>query len=165
MNCDGVVLLHSDGQYDPKYLEQFINLILIDGVDVVQGSRMQIPGLALKGGMPLYKYLLNKIITRIENMIFKTTYSEFHSGYMSYSRNALKNIAFEKLSNKFHFDGEMLIMTKLKGLVFKTISINTYYGSGTSSLNPFSYGLQIILVVMKYLLNYYNFSVNIKRFD
>ena len=164
-NCDGVVLLHSDGQYDPIYLEQFLDLILNDGIDVVQGSRMIITGLALKGGMPLYKYWLNKIITKIENMIYKTKYSEFHSGYMSYSNKALKNIAFEKLSDKFHFDGEMLIMTKLKGLVFKEISINTYYGKETSSLNPIYYGWQIILVIIKYLFNYYNFSVDIKRFD
>ena len=115
--------------------------------------------------MPLYKYWLNKIITKIENMIYKTEYSEFHSGYMSYSNKALKNIAFEKLSNKFHFDGEMLIMTKLKSLVFKEISINTYYGKETSSLNPTYYGWQIILVIIKYLFNYYNFSVDIKRFD
>jgi glycosyltransferase involved in cell wall biosynthesis len=163
--CDGVVLLHSDGQYDPIYLERFIDEILNKEIDVVQGSRMIIPRMALQGGMPLYKYYLNIIITYVENKIFNTNYSEFHSGYMGYSKNALNSVPFEKLSNTFHFDGEMLIMTKLKKLKFKEIAITTYYGEDTSSLNSFFYGLQIIRVVINYILGRYNLNSNKNRFD
>ena len=126
---------------------------------------MIVPKLALEGGMPLYKYILNIIITFFENLIYRTNYSEFHSGYMGYSKNALKNIYFEKLSNKFHFDAEMLIMTKLKKLTFKEISIETHYGKESSSLNPFFYALQIISVVLRYIVGYYDFEVDINRFE
>lgn len=163
--CDGVVLLHSDGQYDPIYLEKFIDEIVNKSMDVVQGSRMRISRMALKGGMPLYKYYLNIIITYVENKIFNTNYSEFHSGYMAYSKRALNRIPFEKLSNTFHFDGEMLIMTKLKKLKFKEIAITTYYGEETSSLNPLSYGFQIIRVVINYIFGRYNINSNTNRFD
>ena len=164
--CDGVVLLHSDGQYNPKYLRKFLNFIEKDEVDVVQGSRMINPGEAIKGGMPLWKYALNKITTFFENLLYKTDYSEFHSGYMAYSRNALKNIPFENLSNTFHFDGEMLIMTKIKNLKFKAFPIETHYGDETSSLNPLSYAFQIIAVVLNYIKRkYHSIKVNENRFD
>ena len=154
-DCDGVILLHADGQYDPKYLSFFIEL-LEKGYDVIQGSRMVEPGKALKGGMPLWKYFLNKFVTFIENLIFNTKFSEFHSGYVAYSSKTLKKISFEKLSDTFHFDGEMLIMSKLKKLKFTDFSISSYYSEETSSLNPFKYGLQVLNVILKYLKGYYH---------
>ena len=154
-NCFGVILLHADGQYDPEYLSSFIDL-LEKGYDVIQGSRMVEPRKALLGGMPHWKYFLNKLVTSIENLIFNTNFSEFHSGYVAYSSKALKKISFEKLSDTFHFDGEMLIMTKIKNLKFIHFSISSYYGKETSSLNPFKYGLQVLSVILKYLRGYYH---------
>ncbi|MDB9776153.1 glycosyltransferase family 2 protein [Alphaproteobacteria bacterium] len=155
-NSDGVILLHSDGQYHPKYLNKIINFIESDKIDVVQGSRMMNKGDALRGGMPLWKYVLNKMTTFFENKIYRTNFSEFHSGYMAYSNNALRKIPFESLSNTFHFDGEMLIMTKINKLKFVSFPIDTHYGDETSSLNPISYGFQIISVVLSYIFGKYN---------
>ncbi|MAV82945.1 MAG: hypothetical protein CMI90_05750 [Pelagibacteraceae bacterium] len=163
-NCEGAILLHSDGQYHPKYLKKIIDLINISKNDVVQGSRMMNKGEALKGGMPYWKYILNKLTTFFENVIYRTSFSEFHSGYMAYSNKALKKIPFEKLSNTFHFDGEMLIMTKLKKLKFDCFPIETHYGEESSSLNPIKYGIQIILVVLRYIFNKYNISADENRF-
>ena len=83
---------------------------------------------------------------------------------MAYSNKALKKIPFEKLSNTFHFDGEMLIMTKLKKLKFDCFPIETHYGEESSSLNPIKYGIQIILVVLRYIFNKYNISADENRF-
>lgn len=162
--CAGVILLHADGQTAPKYLETFINILVEEKADVVQGSRMLIPKQALKGGMPLWKYCLNKVVTKFENIIFNTNYSEYHSGYKGYSNKALRYIGFENLSDRYHFDGEMLIMTKIKGLNFKEFPVDSYYGEETSSLNTFNYALHISRGIIRYILNHYNFEVDVDRF-
>ena len=84
---------------------------------------------------------------------------------MAYSNNALRKIPFEKLSNTFHFDGEMLIMTKLKKLDFQSFPIDTHYEDESSSLNPIKYGFQILLVIFRYLFKKYDIQANEKRFD
>ena len=106
---------------------------------------------ALKGGMPLYKFVSNKALTFIENLSFGMKMAEFHSGYMLYARKALLEIPFNKLSNSFDFDLEMLVMAKIKGLRIVEVSIPTIYAGETSHLNPVKYGFDVLAVVRDYL--------------
>ena len=96
-NFDFVALLHGDGQYAPEYLEKLIDPLSQNNIDAVFGSRMIIKGAALKGGMPLYKFIGNKVITFFQNFLLSTNFSECHSGYRAYRVNSLKknSISFE----------------------------------------------------------------------
>src|SRR5579872_199117 len=101
--ADAAILLHSDGQYSPERIPELLRPFDEDTADMVQGSRM-LSGGARQGNMPLYKFLANKTLTAIENRAFGLKLAEYHSGYMLYSRKAMENIPFEKLSNSFDFD-------------------------------------------------------------
>ena len=129
-----VVLLHSDGQYAPEILPQLLRPLEEGWADIVQGSRMLNKRDALKGGMPLYKFLANVGLSALENLVFGLNFAEYHSGYMLYSRKALEAIPFERLSDTFHFDGEMLFVGAKKGLRVKEIAIPTLYGDEVLSL-------------------------------
>jgi len=144
------ILLHSDGQYSPEKIPDLIKPFDNNQADIVQGSRMMGDG-ALKGGMPLYKFVSNKALTFIENLSFGMKMAEFHSGYMLYARKALLEIPFNKLSNSFDFDLEMLVMAKIKGLRIVEVSIPTIYAGETSHLNPVKYGFDVLAVVRDYL--------------
>ena len=149
------VLLHSDGQYAPEIMHTLLDPFE-HGYDVVQGSRM-LAGGALKGGMPLYKYLGNKFLTFLENLAYGLNMAEYHSGYMLYSKRALENIPFEKLSNTFHFDGEMLLMAAKKKLRVKEIPIPTRYSTEKSHLNPFTYGIDVLKIIYRNWRGKYDF--------
>lgn len=144
------ILLHSDGQYSPEKIPDLIKPFDNNQADIVQGSRMKGGG-ALKGGMPLYKFAANKALTFIENLSFGMKMAEFHSGYMLYARKALLEIPFNKLSDSFDFDLEMLVMAKIKGLRIVEVPIPTIYASETSHLNPVKYGFDVLAVVRDYL--------------
>jgi glycosyltransferase involved in cell wall biosynthesis len=144
------ILLHSDGQYSPEKIPDLIKPFDNDQADIVQGSRMMGNG-ALKGGMPLYKFLANKALTLIENLSFGMKMAEFHSGYMIYARKALLEIPFNKLSDSFDFDLEMLVMAKIKGLKIVEVPIPTIYADETSHLDPIKYGFDVLKVVRDYL--------------
>src|SRR5882757_5559619 len=98
---DIVVLLHGDGQYAPEFLPQLVEPLLRGEADAVFGSRMLTRGGALKGGMPLYKYIGNKILTRVENRMLGTVLTEFHSGYRAYRTKALCEVPFEYNTDAF----------------------------------------------------------------
>ncbi len=155
--ADIVVLLHSDGQYAPEELSRLAQPLIVDEVDIVQGSRM-LAGGALKGGMPFYKYLANKFLSKLENWCYGMNLAEYHSGYMLYSRRALVTIPFEKLSNTFHFDGEMLFVGHDYGLRIKELSIPTRYAEEKSHLQPIRYGLDVLKIMWQYKQGKYNFS-------
>jgi hypothetical protein len=123
--------------------------------DLVQGSRILGKG-ALKGGMPFYKFVANKFLTALENISFGMRMAEFHSGYMLYSRKALTEIPFNKLSDSFHFDLEMLVMAKIKGLRITEVPIPTIYADEVSHLNPIRYGFDVLSVVRGYLTGKYH---------
>src|SRR5277367_3784362 len=106
---DFVALLHGDGQYAPECLPDLIKPLVQTGAAAVFGSRLITPNGALQGGMPLYKYVGNRILTWIQNRLLRTHLSEFHSGYRLYSVDALRSIPFERNSNGFHFDTEIII--------------------------------------------------------
>lgn len=148
-NFDAVILLHGDGQYPPELIEEMITPILNNEADAVFGSRMLVRWKALKGGMPLYKYFGNRILTFLQNKILGSQLSEFHSGYRAYSVKALNSIPFEKNSNDFHFDTEIIIQFILKNLRIKEISIPTYYGDEICYVNGLKYAWHVINATIK----------------
>lgn len=154
--ADVVVLLHADGQYAPEELPKLVEPFTSEAADIVQGSRMMEGRAALRGGMPRYKYVANRGLTAIENMAFGLQMAEYHSGYMLYARHTLQEIPFERLSNSFCFDQEMLIMAKVKGLKIVQRPIPTHYGDEISHLKPIRYGLHVLSLVWAYKRGYYH---------
>jgi len=154
--ADVTILLHSDGQYSPEKIPDLLKPFDEDRADIVQGSRI-LGGGALKGGMPIYKYVANRCLTAMENWTFGMNKTEYHSGYMVYSHKCLKAIPFNKLSDSFHFDLEMIVMAKIKGLRLMEVPIPTIYADEISYLNPILYGLDVLSVVIKYKRGKYYF--------
>ncbi len=155
---DGVgvaVLLHSDGQYSPEKIPDVLEPFAKNEADIVQGSRM-LGGGALKGGMPFYKYVSNKMLTAVENWAFGMKMAEYHSGYMIYNRRTLEAIPFNQLSDSFDFDLEMLVTAHILGLRIKEIAIPTIYGDEVSYLNPIKYGLDVLDICRRYRRGYYH---------
>lgn len=141
---DAVILLHGDGQYAPELIPQMIQPILDDSADVVFGSRMIRKTDALRGGMPIYKWLGNQILTTLQNRILKTQLAEFHTGYRAYSVKALASIPFQYNSNYFDFDTDIIIQMLDTGKRIKEIPIPTYYGDEISRVNGIRYGFLIL---------------------
>ena len=155
--ADIVILLHADGQYAPEEMPRLVQPLIDDEADIVQGSRI-LGGGALKGGMPLYKYIANVLLSWLENICYGMKMGEYHSGYMLYSRKALETIPFEKLSDTFHIDGEMLFVGNDYSLRIKQVGNPTCYAGETSSLKPIKYGLDVLKIMLKYKLGKYNFK-------
>lgn len=153
--ADIVVLLHADGQYAPEALPELLRPLEMEVADIVQGSRMLKKGNALRGGMPIHKFIANIILSTLENAIFGLHFAEYHSGYMLYNRKALEVIPFLTLSNTFHFDGEMLFVGAKKGLRVTEIPILTHYGDETSHV-PFVYVFHVLGIMLSYLRGKYN---------
>lgn len=141
---DIVALVHGDGQYAPECLPELLQPLLEEEAGAVFGSRMISRFAALKGGMPLYKYVGNRILTAIQNRVLATSLSEFHSGYRLYSVNALRRIPFDRNTNDFHFDTEIIIQLVRAGLTIKELPIPTYYGDEISHVNGIKYAMQVI---------------------
>jgi len=153
--ADVAILLHSDGQYSPEKIPDLLKPIDDDQADLVQGSRMLGKG-ALKGGMPLYKFIANKCLTVLENIAFGMKLAEYHSGYTLYSRKILLEIPFNKLSDSFDFDLEMIVMAKIRKLRIVEVPIPTIYADEVSHLNPVKYGFDVLSVVRSYLRGKYH---------
>lgn len=153
--ADVAILLHSDGQYSPEKIPDLLKPFDSNGADLVQGSRI-LGKRALQGRMPLYKFVANKCLTAIENVAFGMKMAEFHSGYMLYSRRTLLEIPFHKLSDSFHFDLEMIVMAKIKGLRIIEVPIPTIYADEISHLKPIQYGFDVLSVVWSYLRGKYH---------
>jgi glycosyltransferase involved in cell wall biosynthesis len=143
------IVLHADGQYSPEKIPEILDVFDRDAADIVQGSRM-LGGGALKGGMPFYKFVANKSLTALENWAFGLHLAEYHSGYMAYSRKALEQIPFERLSASFDIDLEIIVLARVKGLRFAEIAIPTIYAGEKSHLHPIKYGLDVLSVVRGY---------------
>jgi glycosyltransferase involved in cell wall biosynthesis len=146
---DYVILLHGDGQYAPEYLPQIVSALGDPTVDAVIGSRMLNRWDALRGGMPLYKWVGNQFLTGIENRMLATRLSEFHSGYRAYKVAALREIRFQLNSDDFHFDTEILIQLIRSGRKIVEIPVPTFYGDEISRVNGVRYGLNCIKAVTK----------------
>ena len=143
-----VVLLHGDGQYAPEVLPKLLNQISLKSCDVVMGSRMINKKLALKGGMPLYKFIGNIILTKIQNFLLGTNFAEFHTGYRIYSINSLKKIPFYLNTKDFHFDTEILIQLVINNERIKEISIPTFYGNEICHVNGMKYAFNVIRMTL-----------------
>jgi glycosyltransferase involved in cell wall biosynthesis len=156
--ADIVAMLHADGQYAPEILPTLLRPLEAGEADIVQGSRMMDHKAALRGGMPVYKFVANVGLSTLENLVYGLHFSEYHSGYMLYSRKALQTIPFKKLSNTFHFDGEMLFVGAKRGLRVKEISIPTLYEDEVSHVKPVQYGFHVLGIMGKYVLGKYDFK-------
>jgi 2-polyprenyl-3-methyl-5-hydroxy-6-metoxy-1,4-benzoquinol methylase len=146
---DFVALLHGDGQYAPECLPALLEPLRTGEAGAVFGSRMMTPANALKGGMPLYKFAGNRILTWIENKLLRSRLSEFHSGYRVYSVKALEAIPFERNSNDFHFDTEIIIQLLIAGIPIRELPIPTYYGDEICHVNGLRYAANVVLAAAK----------------
>lgn len=149
---DLVVMLHADGQYAPEVLPDILAPILSGEAEVVIGSRMLRPGVALSGNMPLYKYLGNIFLTKIQNFITGMELSEFHSGYRAYRTSLLRSLPFWENTDEWHFDTQILLQAKKLGARIKEVPIPTYYGKEICNVNVLIYGINCLLSVLEYFL-------------
>ncbi|MBV8550919.1 MAG: glycosyltransferase [Acidobacteriaceae bacterium] len=148
---DIVVLLHGDGQYAPELLSHMYAPLVRGEADAVFGSRMMKDfGGPLKGGMPLYKYAGNRLLTVFENRALGLNLTEFHSGYRAYNVHALAQIRLDKLTNDFHFDTEIIIKLHHQNFRIKEVPIPTFYGDEICRVNGMKYARAIVHAVRRY---------------
>lgn len=155
VGADIVIMLHPDYQYTPKLIASMTYIIANDLYPVVLGSRILGKG-ALAGGMPLVKYISNRILTGIENLMLNKKLSEYHTGYRAFSVDVLKSINFEENSDDFIFDNEMLAQIFYKGYDIAEITCPTKYFPEASSINlrrSAIYGLGVLKVSFIYRLS------------
>jgi len=141
---DVVALVHGDGQYAPECLPDLLAALSGDETGAVFGSRMTTRFGALKGGMPLYKYIGNRILTGLQNWILHSSLSEFHCGYRVYSVRALTRLPFERNTNDFHFDTEVTIQLLRAGFRIKELPIPTYYGGEICNVKGLKYAFNVV---------------------
>jgi glycosyltransferase involved in cell wall biosynthesis len=148
---DIVVLLHGDGQYAPELLSHLYAPLARGEADAVFGSRMMKDfGGPLKGGMPLYKYLGNRILTALENRALGLHLTEFHSGYRAYNLHALSQINLDHLTDDFHFDTEIIIKLHHQNFRILEVPIPTFYGEEICYVNGLKYAQAILRAVYRY---------------
>jgi glycosyltransferase involved in cell wall biosynthesis len=153
--ADAVVMLHPDYQYDPRVIPYALGLLSCGICDVIIGSRIRSRSEALKGGMPLYKYLSNRFLTIIENIILGQNLGDFHSGFRVYRREVLETIPYETNSDDFVFDSEFLTQAVYFGFKIGDIPIPARYFKEASSINfwrSLKYGIQTFGVMVKYVI-------------
>lgn len=147
--ADAVALLHGDAQYAPEELPKLLGPVCRGEADAVFGSRMLEPFAALRGGMPLYKYVGNRILSTTQNWLLRTKLSEFHSGYRVYSVPFLKRLNFKLNSNDFHFDSEIIIQLLNAGGRIEELPIPTYYGDEICRVNGMKYAKDVVRVTLQ----------------
>jgi len=154
LNPDIIIMIHPDYQYDPKLIPALVAMIESGNYDVVLGSRI-LGGGALKGGMPLYKYISNRFLTFFENLCTGIKLSEYHTGLRAYKTKVLKTINFKKNSNDFVFDNQILLQIIAKNYRIGEISCPTKYFKEASSINfirSLRYGVGCVYWSIIYLL-------------
>jgi len=152
--ADIVVMLHPDYQYSPKLVTAMASLVASGHYDIVLGSRI-LGGQALRGGMPAYKYVANRLLTFAENLALGVKVSEYHTGFRAFSRAVLETLPLEENSDDFVFDNEMLVQAVAFGFRIGEISCPTKYFKEASSINflrSLQYGLGVLGTAGKYLL-------------
>jgi glycosyltransferase involved in cell wall biosynthesis len=146
---DFVALVHGDGQYAPECLPELVKPLSDGQADAVFGSRMMSRTGAIKGGMPLYKYIGNRLLTWFQNRTLGVGLSEFHSGYRVYAVRALRRIPFHLNANVFHFDTEIIIQLVIAGQRIKELPIPTYYGDEICHVNGLKYAWDVVVATAK----------------
>jgi len=152
--ADIIVMVHPDYQYTPKLITAMVSMIAFDVYDVVLGSRI-IGGGALKGGMPVYKYIANRFLTAFENIMLGSKLSEFHTGYRAFSREVLEGLPLHNNSDNFVFDNEMLAQIIHFGYRIGEVSCPTKYFKEASSINlkaSMIYGIGVLITSLKFRL-------------
>ena len=158
LGADIIVMLHPDFQYDPNLIPALSSMIAYDNYDCAIASRFLVNS-AKHSKMPKYKYIANKILTAIQNLFLNLGLSEYHSGYRAFSARVLKEINFEKLSNDFIFDNQMLALIAYKNYSIGEISCPTKYFDGASSISfirSCKYGIGVLKTTAEYLLAKFN---------
>lgn len=151
---DIIVMLHGDAQYAPEYLSYLLKPVENNQADLMFGSRMT--GDPKKGGMPFWKRLGNRLLTKIENKILETNLSEFHSGYRAYRVDALRKVPFQKCSNNYQFDTEILVLFAHSKLRIREQTIPTHYGADSAhpSISDLGvYSFNILCIMLEYYLH------------
>ena len=154
LGADVVVMIHPDYQYTPKLLVAMSSLVAIGQYDVVLGSRILSEG-ALKGGMPVYKYISNRLLTLIQNILLNKKLSEYHTGYRAFSRKVLESIPLNENSDDFLFDNQVLAQICFFGFSVGEISCPTKYFEEASSISlkrSIVYGIGVLKTSVEYRL-------------
>ena len=163
-NFDFVVLLHGDGQYAPECMGDLLAPLADGSADAAFGSRMLVPRAALRGGMPLYKYVGNRILTFAQNRLLRSSLSEFHSGYRAYRVSALAGIPFQYNTNAFHFDTEIIIQLMMGGFRIREVAIPTYYGDEICRVVGMRYAKDVMVATVGSRLHSVNLLYD-RKFD
>lgn len=162
LNADIVVMLHPDYQYTPSLIEPMCSLIARDLYQVVIASRILGKG-AMKGGMPWYKYLVNRLLTLFQNLMMKQKLSEYHTGYRAFSAEVLKNIPWKRNSDDYVFDNQMLAQILFRGYSVGEVSCPTRYADDASSIT-FARSIVYAAGVIKTTLMYFLQKNKLKRY-
>ena len=152
--ADIVVMLHPDYQYEPRLITAMAAMVASDVYDVVIGSRI-LGNTALAGGMPRYKYVFNRMLTAMENLLIGSKLSEFHSGYRAFSRGVLETLPLAANSDDFVFDNQMLVQAHAFGQRIGEISCPTKYFADASEINfrrSVIYGFGVLWTALTYRL-------------
>lgn len=151
---DIVIMLHPDYQYTPMLIPSMVNIIANDLYPVVLGSRILGKG-ALRGGMPIYKYIANRLLTLFQNILISYKLSEYHTGYRAFSKEVLERINFNANSDDFVFDNQMLSQIIFHGFDIAEVTCPTKYFEEASSINfkrSSIYGIGVLMVSLQYRL-------------
>jgi glycosyltransferase involved in cell wall biosynthesis len=152
--ADVVIMVHPDYQYTPLLVTAMASMVAYDVYDVVLGSRI-IGGTALRGGMPLYKYVANRLLTAIENLFLRVKLSEYHTGYRAFSREVLSRLPLGENSDDFVFDNQMLAQCVYFGFRIGEVSCPTKYFEEASSINfrrSVQYGMGVLGTTLQFAL-------------
>jgi len=154
LNADIVIMLHPDYQYTPKLIHSMAFMIVNGIYPVVLGSRILGKG-AFKGGMPVYKYIANRILTLFQNILLRQKLSEYHTGFRAYKSDVLKKIDFQSMSDDFIFDNQVIAEIFHQGFEIGEMTCPTHYSSKSSSINfrrSLAYGVGVVLTSIRYAL-------------
>lgn len=155
-NPDVVVMVHPDYQYDPKLVGVLCEPIVNGRADIMLGSRVQTRRQVLEGGMPIWKYIPNRFLTLVENLAMGLNLSEYHTGFRAFSADVLKNIPYQKFSDDFVFDQQILISSLSYGFNISEIPVPCKYFPEASSTNfrrSLKYGFSTLCTVFSYLIH------------
>ena len=149
-----VACLHGDGQYAPEMLPRMLETMDAHRLDVLQGSRLAQAG-ALQGGMPLYKWIAGQALCWLENRVLGLRQTDYHSGYLVWSRRFLLTSAYARLQGRFEIDLELIVTARTNGFRIGEVAIPTRYAGEVSSLNPVAYGLRVLWVLWRFMRGKY----------